>query len=80
MPVNIKSPQVDELLGQLKRLTGRGATEIVRDALDQELQRQRRIRRSEQLQQHLGRLQERAATQARPFDPAELYDTEGLPG
>ena len=33
MPVNIKSSQVDALLAQLRQLTGRGATDIVRDAL-----------------------------------------------
>jgi hypothetical protein len=32
MAVNIKSPRVDELIGQLRQLTGRGATEIVREA------------------------------------------------
>jgi len=35
MAVNIKSPRVDELIGQLRKLTGRGATEIVREALEE---------------------------------------------
>ena len=35
MAVNIKSPRVDELIGQLRQLTGRGATEIVREALEE---------------------------------------------
>jgi hypothetical protein len=45
MAVNIKSPRVDALIAQLRDLTGRGATEIVREALAVELQRQRRLRR-----------------------------------
>ena len=39
MAVSIKSPRVDALLEQLRQLTGRGSTEIVRDALELELQR-----------------------------------------
>lgn len=80
MAVNIKSARVDELLGQLRQLTGRGATEIVRDALEQELQRQRRLKRVERLQHDLQGLQEEAAARARPFAPADLYDADGLPG
>jgi hypothetical protein len=45
MAVSIKSPRVDALLEQLRQLTGRGATEIVREALELELQRQRRLSR-----------------------------------
>jgi hypothetical protein len=45
MAVNIKSARVDELLEQLRALTGEGPTEIVRQALEQELQRLRRLRR-----------------------------------
>ena len=37
MAVSIKSPRVDALLEQLRQLTGRGVTEIVRDALELEL-------------------------------------------
>jgi hypothetical protein len=33
MAVNIKSPLVDGLIGQLRQITGRGATDIVREAL-----------------------------------------------
>lgn len=79
MAVNIKSRQVDELLAQLRQLTGRGATEIVRDALEQELQRQRRLRRIQRLQQELPALQEQAAGTARPFEVNSLYDADGLP-
>ena len=34
MAVSIKSPRVDALLEQLRQLTARGSTEIVRDALE----------------------------------------------
>ena len=80
MAVNIKSARVDELLGQLRQLTGRGVTEIVRDALEQELQRQRRLRRVERLQHDLQGLQEEAAARARSFAASDLYDPDGLPG
>ncbi|MCX5951182.1 MAG: type II toxin-antitoxin system VapB family antitoxin [Cyanobacteria bacterium] len=59
---------------------GGGATEIVREALERELQRQRRIRRSARLQQELSPLQDQAADPARPFDASELYGADGLPG
>jgi hypothetical protein len=79
MAVNIKSARVDELLAQLRQLTGRGPTEIVREALEQELQRQRRRRRLARLDQELPELQEQASAQARPFSPESLYDADGLP-
>jgi len=79
MAVNIKSPRVDELLAQLRQITGQGATEIVRQALEQELQRQRRLRRIERLNRELTMLQQQAAEQAQPFDAESLYDGQGLP-
>lgn len=80
MAVNIKSPRVDALIAQLRQLTGRGATEIVREALEVELQRQRRLRRIERLRQELHSLQQQACAQARPFAPESLYNGDGLPG
>ena len=80
MAVNIKSPRVDELIGQLRQLTGRGATEIVREALEEELRRQRRLQRIERLRQQLPALQQQAAAQARPFAAESFYDSHGLPG
>jgi hypothetical protein len=80
MAVNIKSPRVDELIGQLRQLTGRGATEIVREALEEELRRQRRLQRIERLREQLPALQQQAAAQARPFAAESLYDSHGLPG
>ena len=80
MAVNIKSPRVDELIGQLRQLTGRGATEIVREALEEELRLQRRLQRIERLRQQLPALQQQAAAQAGPFAAESLYDSHGLPG
>jgi hypothetical protein len=80
MAVNIESPRVDELIDQLRQLTGRGATEIVREALEEELRRQRRLQRIERLRQQLPALQQQAAAQARPFAAESLYDNNGLPG
>ena len=79
MAVNIKSARVDELLEQLRALTGQGPTEIVRQALEQELQRQRRLRRQARLENELPALQQKASAEARPFDAESLYDADGLP-
>jgi hypothetical protein len=70
----------DELIGQLRQLTGRGATEIVREALEENLRRQRRLLRIERLRQQLPALQQQAGAQARPFAAESLYDSHGLPG
>lgn len=79
MAVNIKSARVDELLEQLRSLTGQGPTEIVRQALEQELQRQRRLRRRARLVNELPDLQQKASAAARPFEAESLYDANGLP-
>ena len=79
MAVSIKSPRVDALLEQLRQLTGRGATEIVREALELELQRQRRLSRRRRLSAELPLLQEQAMETARSFNPESLYDEQGLP-
>lgn len=79
MAVSIKSARVDALLEQLRQLTGRGATEIVREALELELQRQRRLSRRRRLSAELPLLQEQAMETARPFNPESLYDEQGLP-
>ncbi|TVS01285.1 MAG: hypothetical protein EA413_14535 [Cyanobium sp. PLM2.Bin73] len=79
MAVSIKSPRVDALLEQLRQLTGRGATEIVREALELELQRQRRLSRRRRLSAELPLLQEQATKTAKPFNPESLYDEQGLP-
>ena len=79
MAVNIKSVRVDELLEQLRTLTGQGPTEIVRQALEQELQRQRRLRRQARLENELPALQQKASAESWPFDAESLYDADGLP-
>jgi hypothetical protein len=79
MAVSIKSPRVDALLEQLRQLTGRGVTEIVRDALELELQRQRWLSRRRRLSAELPVLQEQAIETAKPFNPDSLYDEQGLP-
>ncbi len=79
MAVSIKSPRVDALLEQLRQLTGRGATEIVRDALELELQWQRCLRRRRRLSAELSGLQDQALETASPFSVDLLYDVQGLP-
>jgi len=79
MAVKIKSQRVDALLAQLRQITGQGVTEIVRTALEQELQRQRRLRRIERLNSALPLLQQQASEQVHSFDAASLYDEQGLP-
>ena len=79
MAVNIKSPRVEALLVELRQMTGQGATEIVREALEQELQRQRRLRRSQRLRSELAALQDQANERLRSFAQEALYDDQGLP-
>jgi len=79
MAVSIKSPRVDALLEQLRQLTGRGVTEIVRDALELELQRQRWLSRRRRLSAELPVLQDQAIETVKPFHPDSLYDEQGLP-
>ena len=79
-PLGSYGCQHQELIGQLRQLTGRGATEIVREALEEELRRQRRLQRIERLRQQLPALQQQAAAQARPYAAESLYDSHGLPG
>ena len=79
MAVNIKSPRVDALLVELRQMTGQGATEIVREALEQELQRQRRLRRTQRLKTELLPLQDQAKARLQSFAQEALYDDQGLP-
>ena len=79
MAVSIKSPRVDALLEQLRQLTGRGVTEIVGDALELELQRQRLLSRRRRLSAELPVLQEQAIKTAKAFHADSLYDEQGLP-
>jgi hypothetical protein len=79
MAVNIKNHRVEELLGQLRQMTGQGSTEIVRAALELELQRQRRQRRLQRLGFELAELQQQASEVAQPFAADALYDEQGLP-
>lgn len=79
MAVNIKNQRVDELLSQLRQITGQGSTEIVRDALEVALQRQRQLRRNQRLRSELGALQQQASAVAQPFAAESLYDAQGLP-
>ena len=79
MAVSIKSTRVDALLEQLRQLTGRGVTEIVGDALELELQRQRLLSRRRRLSNELPALQEQAIKTAKPFHADSLYDEQGLP-
>jgi len=79
MPVNLQSRRVDELLSQLRQLTGRGATELMREALEHELQRQRQLQRLRRLGEDLPKPQQQAVEQCRPFALEQLYDDQGLP-
>jgi hypothetical protein len=51
----------------------------VRQALEQELQRLRRLRRRVRLETELPALQQKASDASRPFDAESLYDADGLP-
>jgi hypothetical protein len=76
---NIKSPRVDEHIGQQRAITGRGATEIGREALEAEPERLRRLRRIERRRQELPVLQELARGQVNLTSPeARAAVVEGM--
>lgn len=79
MAVNIKNHRVEELLSQLRQITGQGSTAIVREALEAALQRQRQLRRNQRLHAELEALQQQASAVAQPFAAESLYDAQGLP-
>ncbi|AFZ42530.1 Rv0623 family protein transcription factor [Halothece sp. PCC 7418] len=79
MAINIKNPDVDRLIQELRAMTGEGPTEIVKRALEREYQELRRERRQTQLAENLSKLQEIAQTKVQYFDPNTLYDENGLP-
>lgn len=79
MAINIKNVEVDRLIEQLRDMTGRGPTEIVKLALEREYQELRRQRRQAQLAQHLSAIQEQAQKKTNHLDGDGLYDQEGLP-
>lgn len=79
MAINIKNIEVDNLIQQIRELTGRGPTEIVKAALEREYRELRRQRRQMQLREHLSAIQTAAGQKANDFAPDSLYDQDGLP-
>jgi hypothetical protein len=79
MAINIKNIEVDNLIQQIRELTGLGPTEIVKAALEREYRELRRQRRQTQLADHLSAIQAAAGQKANDFDPDSLYDQDGLP-
>jgi hypothetical protein len=79
MAINIKNAEVDCLIEQLRELTGKGPTEIVKTALEREYRELRRQRRQTQLAEHLSAIQNTAGQKANDFVPDSLYDKDGLP-
>ncbi len=79
MAINIKNAEVDCLIEQLRELTGRGPTEIVKAALEREYRELRRQRRQTQLAEYLSVIQNAAGQKANDFVPDSLYDKDGLP-
>jgi hypothetical protein len=79
MAINIKNAEVERLIQQLRELTGQGPTEIVKAALEREYRELRRVRRQNQLAEHLSTIQSTAQQKANDFEPDALYDENGLP-
>lgn len=76
--MNIKDPRVHELAQELAKLRGSSATAAVREALEEAIGNERRRRAN--LDEVLGRLQERASqTTSDWLNEDDLYDDAGLP-
>jgi antitoxin VapB len=78
--VNIKNPKAEGLIRELARLTGKGQTEAVMEAVEEKLERIRRKGLAERLLA-IGR--ETAPLFKPPYDTIDhadlLYDEKGLP-
>lgn len=83
MSVNIKNREVEALLGEIKRATGKGTSGIVLDLLRKEAVRLRRRRGVERLRRRIDALARRyrARLPARQVAPDAIvgYDKNGLP-
>lgn len=85
MAINIKNPEVEAYLGEIRSATGKGITEIVLDLARQEAERLRaeRERDFETRFQRLEDISRRAAAKIPPDAPSpeEIigYDEWGLP-
>ena len=80
MSINIKNPTAEGLIRELAELTGKGQTEVVIEAVQEKLARERRKGLAERLLA-IGR--ETAPLFKPPWDSIEhgdlLYDEKGLP-
>ena len=85
MAINIKNPEAEELLNELKSATGRGTTDIICDLLKREVEaeRRRKQRRRAHREGVLDRICREARAKAVNLDktPDEIigYDEHGLP-
>lgn len=83
MSINIKNREADRLLAELRRITGKGASELLLDRLRREAARQRRGReydiRREQLVALGKRYRARLGKRLRHPDQIIGYDALGLP-
>ena len=84
MAMNIKSDDAHRLAYELSRLRGVSLTQAVTDALRQELEREKRLQRRQELAGELVEIGRRCARHLRqPVSSADhasmLYDESGLP-
>jgi antitoxin VapB len=80
--LNIKDPETDRLARQLAALTGESLTKAVRNALEERLEREERLRGRPSVE-HLMAIARRCAARPviDPRSPDEIigYDERGLP-
>lgn len=83
MSVNIKNREVEALLAEIKKATGKGTSGIVLELLRREAARLRRLRSVGQRRRRIERIARRysARLPARPATPEAIvgYDEDGLP-
>jgi len=90
MSINIKNKEADRLVTEIKKLTGKGASEVVLELLRAERARleagehaeekEERVRRALEATREMQRLwQESPVVDPRPIDEILAYDENGLP-
>lgn len=83
MAINIRNPEVEALLNELRTETGKGITELVLEMARREVHKQRRLReigaRRARIEAAVARYRARLGSRSETPDEIIGYDEDGLP-
>jgi hypothetical protein len=83
MAINIKNREAETLIADLKRMTGKGTSQLLLELLRQEHQRLSRLQQTETLVERMRSIGQRVKTKlgGEPIDTDRIlgYDQHGLP-